>query len=149
MTESNETLGIVVDTRKRRSIERQPNSVDVYVGARVRERRTALGLSLDELATRIGVVAQQLQKYETGANRISASRLFEVATALAVPVAWFYVGIDGASVAAEHPSVSTDSLTAVEQLPELISVFMQIECSALRQKLIELCRIIGKPANQP
>ena len=63
MTDSDETLGNVLGTRKRGSIDRKPDLVDVYVGARVRERRTALGLSLDDLATRIGVVPQQLQKY--------------------------------------------------------------------------------------
>lgn len=66
---------------------------DRHVGARIRERRTMLGLSQQQLAQMIGVTYQQAHKYERGLNRISAGRLFEIAQVLAVPVSWFFDGL--------------------------------------------------------
>ena len=70
--------------------ENSPDPVDVHVGARVRMRRLMLGLSQDKLAETVGLTFQQIQKYEKGANRIGASRLFQLASALNVPVQYFY-----------------------------------------------------------
>ncbi|MEO1293755.1 MAG: helix-turn-helix transcriptional regulator, partial [Pseudomonadota bacterium] len=61
------------------------NDIDVHVGLRLRQRRWMLGLTQQQLGERIGIKFQQVQKYETGQNRISASRLYELATALEVP----------------------------------------------------------------
>lgn len=69
--------------------------VDHHVGARIRERRTMLGLSQQQLAKMIGVTYQQAHKYERGLNRISAGRLFEIAQVLDVPVAFFFEGLHG------------------------------------------------------
>ena len=66
-----------------------PNPVDVHVGRRVRIRRVLCGLSLTALAEQLGLTFQQLQKYESGANRISASRLWQIAQILDVPISWF------------------------------------------------------------
>jgi transcriptional regulator with XRE-family HTH domain len=68
-------------------------AADRYVGARIRQRRTMLGLSQQQLASMIGVTYQQAHKYERGLNRISAGRLFEIAEALAVPISWFFEGL--------------------------------------------------------
>jgi transcriptional regulator with XRE-family HTH domain len=70
------------------------NAVDIYVGTRIRSRRLFLKLTQDVLAERIGVTFQQVQKYENGSNRISASRLYQVARFLRVPVAYFFEGLD-------------------------------------------------------
>lgn len=67
-----------------------PEEIDHHVGARVRLRRRDLGLSLDRLADILGLTCQQLQKYETGQARISASRLWAIANALCVPIDHFY-----------------------------------------------------------
>lgn len=67
---------------------------DRHVGARIRERRLMLGLSQQQLASMIGVTYQQAHKYERGLNRISAGRLFEIALVLAVPVSWFFEGLN-------------------------------------------------------
>lgn len=69
-------------------------AVDAFIGARVRLRRLNLGLSQEELSNRLGVTFQQIQKYEKGVNRISASRLLQLAAALAVPVQYFFDGLD-------------------------------------------------------
>jgi transcriptional regulator with XRE-family HTH domain len=61
--------------------------VDKYIGARMRERRLALGVSQADLAEKVGITFQQIQKYEKGTNRISAARLFEICNALGVPLA--------------------------------------------------------------
>ena len=68
--------------------------VDAYVGERIRERRTALGLTQDHLASALEISYQQVQKYETGANRVSAGRLYEVAKKLDVDMAFFFEGLD-------------------------------------------------------
>jgi transcriptional regulator with XRE-family HTH domain len=68
--------------------------VDAYVGERIRERRTALGLTQDHLASALEISYQQVQKYETGANRVSAGRLYEVAKKLDVDIAFFFEGLD-------------------------------------------------------
>src|SRR5258706_7479960 len=71
-----------------------PNPIDVRVGSRVRLRRTMLGLTKESLGETIGLTFQQVQKYERGANRIGASRLFALSQALDVPVSFFYDDID-------------------------------------------------------
>ncbi|MDF1716441.1 MAG: helix-turn-helix transcriptional regulator [Antarcticimicrobium sp.] len=69
------------------------NEIDVFVGNRIRARRYALGISQSELGAAIGVRFQQIQKYETGANRVSASRLWAVAEKLGVDIEYFFQGI--------------------------------------------------------
>ncbi|MEM6414382.1 MAG: helix-turn-helix transcriptional regulator [Pseudomonadota bacterium] len=68
--------------------------VDLYVGKRLRQRRRLLGLTQQKLADAVSIRFQQIQKYESGANRISASRLWALAKALEVPVAYFFEGVD-------------------------------------------------------
>src|SRR5919198_2668524 len=67
-----------------------PNPIDIHVGGRVRLRRTLLGMSQEKLAEAIGLTFQQVQKYERGANRVGASRLFDLARGLDVPVSYFF-----------------------------------------------------------
>jgi len=71
------------------------NPIDLYVGKRLRQRRRVLGLTQQKLADEVSIRFQQIQKYESGANRISASRLWSLAKALDVPVAYFFEGLDG------------------------------------------------------
>ena len=68
----------------------RPNPIDVYVGNRIKLRRLELGLTQERLAQNINISFQQLQKYENGANRISASRLYDFSVVLGVPVGYFY-----------------------------------------------------------
>src|SRR5579862_3698153 len=73
--------------------ERAPNPIDVHVGLQVRLRRKELKVSQERLAEALGLTFQQVQKYERGANRVSASKLYEIARALHVPVGWFFEGL--------------------------------------------------------
>ena len=68
--------------------------VDAFVGGRIRERRTEMGLTQENLATALEISYQQVQKYEAGTNRVSAGRLYEIARKLEVDVAYFYQGLD-------------------------------------------------------
>ena len=70
------------------------HSVDVHVGERVRQRRRLLGMTLQELGEKAGIKFQQIQKYETARNRISASRIWDIAAVMEVPVAFFFKGLD-------------------------------------------------------
>ena len=73
--------------------------VDAHVGKRIRHRRWMIGMTQQQLADKVGIKFQQIQKYETGANRVSASRLWEIARALEVPVERFFSGFDEALMA--------------------------------------------------
>ena len=94
-----ETLKTTTETKKTRAkprrrrrtvLEDGPREIDVHVGQRVRQRRVLCGLSQTELANAIGLTFQQLQKYERGMNRISASKLWQISQVLDVPVQWFF-----------------------------------------------------------
>jgi transcriptional regulator with XRE-family HTH domain len=105
------------------------NSVDQYVGARICERRVALGLSQSELGAKIDVTFQQVQKYEKGTNRVSASRLFRIAEVLRMNVAEFFP-VDGAQARSAGKPMTlkgVDGAAVTRQWPEL---------SAGRQKLV-------------
>lgn len=73
--------------------DQEPHLVDIHVGARLRLRRKAMGLSQTQLADSVGITFQQLQKYERGANRVSASKLYGMAVTLQTSVAWFFDGL--------------------------------------------------------
>ncbi len=74
--------------------KKRERALDAYIGARVRLRRLMLGMSQENLSGKLGVTFQQVQKYEKGLNRISASRIYELAQALSVPVGYFYDGLE-------------------------------------------------------
>src|SRR5271165_6420017 len=78
----------------------KPNPIDAHVGARVRLRRTLLGMSQEKLGEAIGLTFQQVQKYERGANRIGASRLYDLSNVLDVPVSFFFDDINPAVASA-------------------------------------------------
>lgn len=78
------------------------NPVDLFVGKKLRQRRRLLGLTQQKLADEVSIRFQQIQKYESGANRISASRLWALAKALDVPVAFFFEGLNGDKGAGEE-----------------------------------------------
>ena len=69
--------------------------VDVHVGKRVRHRRWMVGMTQQQLGEAVGIKFQQIQKYETGMNRVSASRLWDIATVMSVPISFFFEGLDG------------------------------------------------------
>jgi transcriptional regulator with XRE-family HTH domain len=94
-----------------------PDPIDVHVGRRIRQRRKVIGMSQVELARLVGVKFQQVQKYERGTNRVSASRMYDMAVALSVPVPYFF-GDMPQDVRAGHPS----NLGGPALMPEEIGI---------------------------
>ena len=87
--------------------KKHPNPIDVHVGSRVRTRRLALGMSQEKLGAALGLTFQQVQKYEKGTNRISASRLQHVSRILQVPVEYLFEGTPGQHKAKDNAPSST------------------------------------------
>ncbi len=75
-----------------------PHPVDIHVGARIRLRRTLLGMSQEKLGEAVGLTFQQIQKYERGTNRVSASRLYQFGQTLDVPVSFFFDGLNSPTI---------------------------------------------------
>ncbi|MBE7620554.1 helix-turn-helix domain-containing protein [Gluconacetobacter entanii] len=86
-----------------------PSPVDVYVGSRIRLRRTLLGMSQERLGTALGLTFQQVQKYERGANRVGASRLYDLARVLDVPIAFFFDGMPDEAALPQASSMPVES----------------------------------------
>jgi len=128
--------------------EEAPNPVDVHVGRRVRLRRKELGVSQAWLADRLGLTFQQVQKYERGANRISASKLYQIASVLEVPITYFFEGLDdpaapkGARYAHAFTGV-VEELLSQPNGPELAEAFLSIRRRSVRRGLAELARAIA------
>src|SRR5882672_6798342 len=99
--------GVVV--RRRRQKTDGPNPTDIYVGGRVRLRRTLLGMSQEKLGEAIGLTFQQVQKYERGANRIGASRLWDLSRVLDCPMAFFFEEMDDATASASPRNLSVET----------------------------------------
>ena len=131
---------------------RRPNPIDVHVGGRVRLQRMLRGISQEKLGERLGLTFQQIQKYEKGVNRIGASRLFDLAQVLGVPVQFFYDEAPTADARvqpqagfAERPSDSYifEFLNTREGL-ELNRAFAKIADPRARRAVVELVRAIAK-----
>jgi transcriptional regulator with XRE-family HTH domain len=126
---------------------RTATEVDFYVGQRLRQLRDNRDLSQVELAAALGISFQQLQKYERGANRLSASRLFALARCLGVPVREFFDGLEQVEAATGGDSADDGILElAVRNADalELLKLFDRIEDRAQRRKVIELVAIMAK-----
>lgn len=120
--------------------------VDVHVGKRIRHRRWMSGTTQQQLAERVGIKFQQIQKYETGMNRVSASRLWDIANVLEVPVSFFFEGMDApeAGVDAQHADMPADILTDKEALELLRSYYAIPENQ--RRRLFDLARVLSEAA---
>lgn len=121
--------------------------VDVHVGKRVRHRRWMVGMTQQQLAGKVGIKFQQIQKYETGMNRISASRLWDIGEALDVPISFFFAGLEDSSGATTHEheeNVPGDILADKEALELVRSYYLIPEVQ--RRRLFELARAISGDA---
>ena len=114
--------------------------VDVHVGKRVRHRRWMVGMTQQQLAERVGIKFQQIQKYETGMNRISASRLWDIADALNVPVAFFFEGLREEPQGGDEPDMFAD-----KEALELVRSYYAIP-EHQRRRLFDLARVLSDAA---
>jgi transcriptional regulator with XRE-family HTH domain len=126
---------------------RLPNPVDLHVGARIRLRRRMQGVSQEKLADALGLTFQQVQKYERGANRVSASKLYEIAAALRTPVAYFFDGLADPSADENPDATQTEEgqvhnfLMTAEGL-ELAKLFPRVTRGPVRRRVLELLRAL-------
>lgn len=118
-----------------------PHPVDVHVGKRIRHHRWYIGMTQQQLAEAVGIKFQQIQKYETGANRVSASRLWDVAAALDVDISFFFNGLakDGEKPGKTQPS----DILADKQAIELVRAYNAMP-EAQRKRLFDLARALGE-----
>ena len=118
--------------------------VDVHVGKRIRHRRWMVGMTQQQLGEVVGIKFQQIQKYETGMNRVSASRLWDIATALEVQISFFFEGLDDDVVKMEkmmEPGQRGDLLADKEAL-ELVRSYYAIP-EEQRRRLFDLARVLS------
>lgn len=121
--------------------------IDLHLGRRLRRRRRLLGLTQQQLAVQVGIRFQQIQKYECGANRISAARLWQLAEALETPVSYFY---DGLSEALERkdaggPGAGSGEMFSRKETIDLIQAYYQLG-ERPRRRLLDLAKSLhGTP----
>ncbi len=131
-----------------------PNPIDVYVGGRVRMRRTLLGMSQEKLGRAVGLTFQQIQKYERGVNRIGASRLFNLSRILDVPVSFFFedlpVTLSGVKARrarglAEAPAAPFEyDLLSKRETLELVRAYYSVTDRLVRKRVLDLIKSLTK-----
>lgn len=133
---------------------RSSHAVDTHVGGRIRSRRVEQGLSQEQLAGRLGLTSQQVQKYETGANRVDASRLFDLARVLDVQVNYFFEAItppdelmpgELAQLPPDSPTMPATDFTLKRETLELVRAFKSIADPATRQQVSDLAKALTEP----
>ena len=129
----------------------EPHLVDIHVGSRVRARRKALGLSQTQLADSVRITFQQLQKYERGSNRVSASKLYGIAMTLQTSVAWFFEGLVvlDDEAATGDPAVDERRLQLMQRFMaspegvELATLLLQLP-EGQRRQIVSLVKALGE-----
>ena len=114
------------------------SEIDQIVGDRIRRRRILLGFTQDQLGEALGISYQQIQKYETGANRVSAGRLFQIAQTLETQVGWFFDGIGD-----DTEDLSETAGQSPRHVIELVRGFSKISEDRLRMAVLALVRALG------
>ena len=134
--------------------ERKPDPIDIHVGRRLRLRRDIMKISQEHLANAVGVTFQQVQKYEQGRNRVSASRLFDIATVLEVPISYFFEGIEQTTLSKRTSPIALEMQGAAEPTPagldddpmdrmetlELVRAYWKISNPKARAHLLDLAK---------
>ena len=128
--------------------DHSPNPVDIHVGLQVRLRRKELKISQEKLAETLGLTFQQVQKYERGSNRISASKLYEIARTLRVPISWFFEGLsdpaEGRDDNAQPEATShAHNFLLTQEGIDLANLFPRVQPRRVRRRLVELVRALA------
>ena len=117
--------------------------IDVSVGRRLRDRRTLLGLSQSTLAESVGLTFQQIQKYERGTNRISASRLYQFSCLLEVDIDYFFSGVLGNEESEDLLPTGTDDPARMREVLMLVRAYYSIDSTDVRQSVFELAKALA------
>lgn len=140
-----------------------PSPIDAHVGARIRLRRTLLGLSQERLGEQLGLTFQQVQKYERGLNRVGASRLFDLSRVLDVPIAFFFDDmpegitarhggnstLPAGGFADRQDAFGTDEALHRRETLELVRAYYRITDPAVRKRVFELVKSMGPAEERP
>lgn len=124
---------------------KSPNTIDQHIGARIRARRLALGISQDKLGEALGLTFQQVQKYEKGTNRVGGSRLYAIAAFLEVDVGFFYQGLD--AIKTRAPDEETQAIEAFSTSAEGITIaraLVRIKSPHVRQVVVKAIRELAQ-----
>lgn len=122
--------------------KRRPDPVDIHVGARIRLRRSMLGISQEKLGAGLGVTFQQVQKYEKGSNRVGASRMQQISNILDVPVSFFFEDAPGSDANSHQTSELASFISSAEGL-RVNRAFASIKDPAARRKLAALITTVA------
>lgn len=125
---------------------REANQIDAHVGSRVRLRRQLMKMSQEKLGDELGVTFQQVQKYERGANRVGASRLYSLANVLDVPVNFFFEGLTGVAAGGVAETEQSPIVYDFIQSPDgvaLAEAFSRIKTPKVRRRVLELVRSLA------
>ena len=127
-------------------LDRAPNPIDRHVGLRIRMRRKELGISQERLADSIGLTFQQVQKYERAANRVSASKLWEMSRALNTSISYFYEGLSDTPepLGTNLPRETVQDFLMTPEGMELATAFPKIPHGRLRRKILDLVRVMSE-----
>ena len=138
-----------------RLVNKVPNPIDKHVGARVRMRRMLIGMSQEKLGEALGLTFQQIQKYEKGANRISASRLQQISEALSTPLAYFFKGAPVSEGAAQGGLAEADAdqnyfgdFVMTSEGLSLNRAFARISDPKIRKKIVDLVNALADGGNK-
>ena len=134
------------------------NAVDVHVGKRIRLRRTLLGMSQEQLGNALNITFQQVQKYERGANRVSASRLWDISQIIDVPISYFFEDMSDTTLKASPRKMSADAAAemvvddakdpmARRETLELVRTYYSIEQSHVRRRISDMVKAIANTIN--
>jgi transcriptional regulator with XRE-family HTH domain len=126
-----------------------PDPVDVHVGARIRTRRLLIGMNQETLAKALGLTFQQVQKYEGGANRVSASRLAQMAAILGVSVSYFFADLDPAGETATPDELETREMMQRPEAIELIRWYYAIPDAGVRQQFLDMVKAVAHSRRRP
>ena len=118
--------------------------VDTHVGIKIRQRRWLVGMTQQQLAAEVGIKFQQIQKYETGANRVSASRLWDIAGTLQVEVSFFFEGLKAMRADGANAALPADLMANKEALDLVRSYYAIPETQ--RRRLFDLARVLSDVA---
>lgn len=152
---------MIGESAERFDRESHPSAIDIHVGSRIRLRRAFLGMSQERLGNALGLTFQQVQKYERGANRVGASRLFDISRILDVPIAYFFDDMPehlaegplsgprgrtyGFAEQIEPFNVGGDENLASRETLELVRSYYRIADPAVRTRVLELIKSLSPP----
>ena len=126
-----------------------PDPTDVHVGARIRTRRLLVGMNQEQLASALGLTFQQVQKYEGGANRVSASRLSQIAEILSVPISYFFADLGAGADQATDPAMlaAREHMQRPETI-ELVRAYYAIPNAQVRQQFLTMVKAVAVAGGQ-